>query len=106
MQIMKETGKEVAKELEIEEQNLKDPEYNINIGTKYLRKLLDYYNNNLYLTISAYNAGMGNVAKWIESDIIKQDGSDIENLPYKETNNYIRKVLKNYRIYKEIYKKD
>ena len=30
-------------------------------------------------------------------------GSDIENIPYKETNNYVRKILKNYDIYKELY---
>lgn len=41
--------------------------------------------------------------KWIENDIIKPDGSDIENIPYRETNNYLRKVLKNYRIYKKLY---
>lgn len=103
MQIMKETGMEVANEIGMEDPDLKNPELNINIGTKYLKKLLDYYDNNIYLTIASYNAGIGNVAKWIESDIIKQDGTDIENIPYKETNNYVRKVLKNYRIYKEIY---
>ena len=36
--------------------------------------------------------------------IIKQDGSDIENVPFKETNNYIRKIMRDYKIYNEIYK--
>lgn len=57
---------------------------------------------NYYLAITAYNAGIGTVQKWIDNCIIKSDGSNIENIPYKETNNYVRKVLKNYRIYKEI----
>ena len=41
--------------------------------------------------------------RWIDSGIIRNDGSDIENIPYKETNNYVRKVLKNRRIYQELY---
>ena len=60
---------------------------------------------NYHLSLAAYNAGIGNVQKWTENGIIKPDGSDIENIPYKETNNYVRKVLKNYRIYKERNKK-
>lgn len=58
---------------------------------------------NYYLALAAYNAGIGTVQKWIDGGIIRPDGSDIENIPYKETNNYVRKVLKNYRIYQEIY---
>ncbi len=59
---------------------------------------------NYYLALAAYNAGIGTVQKWIDNGTIKSDGSDIENIPYKETNNYVRKVLKNYRIYNEISK--
>lgn len=103
MQIMEETANEVAEDLEMENIDLQDTECNIRIGTKYFKTLLEYYDNNYYLAITAYNAGIGTVTKWIDSGIIKSDGSDIENIPYKETNNYIRKVLKNYRTYKEIY---
>ena len=46
---------------------------------------------------------MGNVQKWIEEDIIKEDGSDIENIPFKETNMYVRKVIKTYELYKKLY---
>ena len=38
-----------------------------------------------------------------DSGIIKKDGSDIENIPFKETNNYVRKILRDYEIYREIY---
>lgn len=103
MQLMEKTAEEVAEKIGLENINLKDPETNIEIGTKYFKNLLDYYNGNYYLAISAYNAGIGTVAKWINDGIINEDGTDIENIPYKETNNYIRKMLKNYKIYKEIY---
>lgn len=103
MQLMESTAKEVAEELKIENIDLKNPKCNIEIGTKYFKTLLDYYDDNYCLAITAYNAGIGTVNKWIESKVIKKDGTDIENIPYKETNNYIRKVLKNYRTYNKIY---
>ena len=87
----------------IEEVDLKNPEKNIQIGVKYFQKLVSYYNGNYYLAITAYNAGIGTVSRWIENGIIKEDGSNIEKVPYKETNNYVRKVLKNYKVYGELY---
>lgn len=103
MQLMEETAGEVAQDIGIRDINLKEPKCNIELGTKYFANLLEYYNGNYYLALAAYNAGIGTVTKWINNGIIKEDGSDIENIPYKETNNYIRKVLKNYRTYKELY---
>lgn len=88
--------------LGIGEIDLTDPETNIELGTAYFTKLLKYYKGNFNLAITAYNAGIGTVAKWIEQGTIKADGSDIENIPYTETNNYVRKILKNYEIYKEL----
>ena len=55
------------------------------------------------LALIAYNAGFGNVDKWIQDGTIKPDGSDLENVPFKETNNYVRKILRDYDVYKEIY---
>ena len=55
------------------------------------------------LAIAAYNAGIGNVKKWINDGIINEDGSNLENIPYKETNNYVRKVLRDKKIYKNLY---
>ena len=55
------------------------------------------------VALAAYNAGSGNVNKWIEEDVIKADGSNIENIPFKETNTYVRKILKDYEMYKKLY---
>lgn len=104
MQLMEETAKDIAKKVDIQISNdevkekLKDPEININIGTKYLSNLIDKYKN-IEVAITAYNAGIGTVDTWIEKGIIKDDGSNIENIPYKETNNYVRKILRDYKIY-------
>lgn len=103
MQIMQETGSEVANRINIEASNLLDAKTNIQIGTKYFSELYQKYNNT-NLALAAYNAGTGNVDKWIESGIIKISGEDIENIPYKETNMYVRKVIQTEKIYEVLYK--
>lgn len=106
MQLMEETAIERSNIIEnqsVEAYDLYDPETNIKLGTSYLAYLIDLYDGNYILAVTAYNAGMGNVEDWITEGIIEKDGSDIENIPYLETNNYVRKILKNYQMYKEIY---
>lgn len=103
MQIMQETGSEVANRINVETFNLLDAKTNIQIGTKYFSELYQKYNNT-NLALAAYNAGTGNVDKWIESGIIKVSGEDIENIPYKETNMYVRKVIQTEKIYEVLYK--
>lgn len=109
MQIMSETAKDVANKANIKidvnqiKEELLKPDININIGTKYLSTLLERYQNK-EVALAAYNAGIGTVDNWIEKGVIKADGSDIENIPYKETNNYVRKILRDYKIYQELYK--
>lgn len=110
MQIMEETAKDVAKKsnIELNQENIKEDilnaNNNIKIGTKYLSILLDKYKN-IELSLAAYNAGTGNVDNWIEKKILNKDGSNIENIPYKETNMYVRKILQNYKIYNRLYNK-
>ena len=105
MQLMDKTAEEQAKKLNIEytKEMLYNPELNLKLGLNYFNTLLDYFNQNYILAFSAYNAGLGNVEKWIENGTIKKDGSDIEHIPFKETNMYVRKVIKNYEIYKYLY---
>ena len=108
MQIMEDTAKDIAKKnnIQVDENNARqdilDINNNINIGTKYLETLLEKYQNT-ELALAAYNAGTGNVDNWIEKNVLNKDGSNIENVPYKETNNYVRIILQNYKIYTKIY---
>ncbi len=105
MQLLENTAKETANKIEIEYTDgcLYDPETNIKLGIKYFSDLLKEYDNNYMLALTAYNAGTGNLKKWIEQGIIKPDGSNIEDIPYKETNNYVRKIVRDYNIYKDLY---
>ena len=108
MQIVEETAIEVAtrNQIDIDTENISEEllniDNNINIGTKYLSTLLTQYGN-IEVALAAYNAGIGTVNNWIEKQIIQADGSNIENVPYKETNNYVRKILRDYRVYNELY---
>ena len=106
MQIMEDTATEIAKSSDIKLNNIEDlyePETNIQIGIAYFASLKEKYNNNPQLALIAYNAGFGNVDKWIREGTIKPDGSDVENVPFKETNSYVRKILRDYEIYKKLY---
>ncbi|MFQ9296917.1 MAG: lytic transglycosylase domain-containing protein [Clostridia bacterium] len=104
MQLMYSTAEDISKRIGIElnEDNILEPDININLGTKYISMLIQKYNN-INLALAAYNAGSGNVDGWIEKGTLKSDGSDIENVPFTETNNYVRKILRDYEIYKNMY---
>ena len=104
MQLMESTAQDVCKKTDLQissdelSEKLLEPDININIGTKYLSILIQKYGN-IEIAITAYNAGIGTVDNWIEKGIINADGSNVENIPYKETNNYVRKILRDYKIY-------
>ncbi len=108
MQLMENTAIELANKTQnynansISEKEIYDPINNIELGTYYFSTLLEQYGN-IGIALAAYNAGMGRVNEWIEKGIIKSDGSDLENIPYQETNMYVRKVLNNYKIYQNLY---
>lgn len=107
MQLMDSTATEISGNIpegeSFESSKLFDAETNIKIGVKYLSELLQKYEGNTYMALAAYNAGIGNVDSWIEQGVIKSDGSDIENIPYKETNTYVRKIIRDYEIYQKLY---
>lgn len=81
-------------------------EDNIEIGMKYFNYLINQFNGNRYLAILAYNAGPGNINKWLKNNEIASNEIDvfIENVPYLETKNYIKKILSTYWIYINVYR--
>ena len=105
MQVMLSTAQEIGTKLEIEditEEKLYEPEINIRIGICYFKNLLEKYNN-YNLAIISYNAGMVNLDNWLDQGIIDDQGENIDNIPFSETKNYVKKILQNYQIYQEIY---
>ncbi|MBI5643274.1 MAG: transglycosylase SLT domain-containing protein [Deltaproteobacteria bacterium] len=98
MQIMPYTARFVAKELKKEgfdSKELFNPELNIELGSWYLTHLAERFDNNLVLTIAGYNAGPDAVARWTLTLPSELD-EFIESIPYSETRNYAKKVLKSY----------
>jgi soluble lytic murein transglycosylase len=107
MQISPNTGKWASEKIDIQDftlESLYDPEINIRIGCWYLSVLADEFNGNLQLILAAYNGGSGNVNKWLKDDRYSKDGKSLDYIPFKETSDYVEKVLKNYEMYKKIYK--
>ena len=96
MQLMPETGRRTAKEFHLPyagQVTLTDPESNIQLGTAYLRKLLDIFDNNRVLATAAYNAGPLNVERWLPSNGDIDASIWIENIPFNETRKYVRRVM-------------
>lgn len=106
MQIAPVTGRWASEMLEIEnysEDRLFEPDLNIQIGCWYLNMLNNEFNNNLVLVITAYNAGSGNVKKWLRDPQYSRNGKQLDEIPFMETKIYLKKVLRDYRIYKRVY---
>ncbi|MCX7793958.1 MAG: transglycosylase SLT domain-containing protein [Thermodesulfovibrionales bacterium] len=82
-------------------QLLYDPEFNIQLGALYLRKLLDQYKE-IPVAIAAYNAGEAVVDSWLKNGYSSMD-EFIEDIPYGETQNYVKRVLTTYEMYLRLY---
>lgn len=86
--------------------SLTNPETNIRFGARHLRDLLDLYQGDLVLAVAAYNAGSGNVNRWRKAFGGLRPDEFIENIPFPETREYVKKVLANAEIYSRLYKLD
>ncbi|RXI49132.1 lytic transglycosylase domain-containing protein [Clostridium tetani] len=105
MQITPETGKWIAEQMKVEDFDIKrlhEPELNISMGCWYLNNLRSEFKD-MDLVIAAYNAGRGNVQKWLNNAEHSKDGQNLHNIPFKETDKYVKKVRVNYKIYKFLY---
>ncbi len=103
MQLMYDTAQEISDKdgIKLTQDSILEPDTNIKLGTQYIATLIEKYNC-IEIALAAYNAGIGNVDKWLKSGIIQSNGSDIENIPYKETNSYVRKIMRDYKIYTQL----
>lgn len=108
MQITDETANWIAEKMSIEfsKDDIKNPVTNINMGCYYLRYLLDYYEEDETLALCAYNAGMGNVNKWLSDKSCSKDGKVLNEIPFEETRKYIEKIEKYKEIYTFLYNKE
>ena len=106
MQIMPFTAVKIAKNLDHHNFSLSDlwkPSVNISYGSWYLRFLLNNLGGDLVLTTAAYNAGPHAVVQWINRCSGCTLDEFIESIPYKETRNYVKNVMRSYMRYSNIY---
>lgn len=87
----------------IQENDLLTAEKNIEYGCRYLKYLINKFENT-FTALIAYNAGETRVMVWLKDENFSTDGKSIYNIPYKETKNYIEKIKKNMKFYEKIYK--
>ncbi|WP_293879891.1 lytic transglycosylase domain-containing protein [Sphingomonas sp.] len=106
MQLMPGTARDVAGKTGVayNAASLDDPTFNASLGSWYFGRLMDRYSGNYVLSVAAYNAGAGNVNKWLAANgDPRAPGADvlawIEAIPFKETRDYVQRVLENAVVY-------
>jgi soluble lytic murein transglycosylase len=110
MQLMPGTAKLVAKELGVKYDQKKlthDIQYNVRLGSFYIKKLIDEFNGSEMLAIASYNAGPNATKRWINEFYDPRLEKDynkivdwIELITYSETRNYVQRIIENMIVYK------
>jgi len=106
MQLMTGTAREQAGKMGVGYDGyrlISDPSYNVMLGSAYFQRMLNIWGGNVPLAVASYNAGSGNVGKWVrqygdprgEVDVVKW----IEAIPYVETRGYVQRVIENSVVY-------
>lgn len=102
MQVMPGTANNVAQRLgfpAVGRDDLFDQETNIRIGVRYVEQLLEQFSGNVAYTIASYNAGPVAVGNWIALHRGRSQDEFVELIPYQETRQYVKRVLRSYREY-------
>ncbi len=108
MQLMPATAAATARQLGVKfelDRLTRDGTYNATIGAAHLADLMRDWRGNYVLTFASYNAGPGNVRKWVKLYGDPRDGKVdpvdwIERIPFGETRNYVQRVMENLKVYR------
>jgi soluble lytic murein transglycosylase len=80
-----------------------DPLTNLQIGSRYMEYLQLRFKGNMFLAVGGYNAGEGNIDRWLRERGNTPTDEFIENIPYRETRGYVKRVLGTYQLYHILY---
>jgi soluble lytic murein transglycosylase len=80
-----------------------NPETNVRMGAWFLRFLFDYFEDDLELTLAAYNGGAGSVDIWLDDPRVSNRDDFLRWIGYGETREYLSKVGLSYQVYQELY---
>ncbi|MEN0060458.1 MAG: transglycosylase SLT domain-containing protein, partial [Bdellovibrio sp.] len=111
MQVMPFTGHKLAtllSEKDFKAPSLLQPETSVKFGSRYLKRLMDRFDNTIPLVAAGYNAGPHRVKNWLISFGNLETDEFIEHIPFLETRNYVKRVVSNAYVYSQLYgnKKD
>ncbi len=90
----------------IQEEKLMTPQTNIELGARYLARLLHTFSGYTPLVAAAYNAGPHRVYSWLSTFGNLDMDEFVEHIPFVETRNYVKKVVRNYIVYSQLYDKN
>ncbi len=105
MQIMPDTGEWIAGKLgdaDFSADDLETPEVSIRYGCWYLNYLDERFSGDTTLMLAAYNGGPGRVEEWLADEQFNENGQ-LVNIPFGETDDFIKRVENTYEIYQEFY---
>jgi len=104
MQLVPQTARRLAPKvgLSYSAARLSDPDYNIALGTAYLRELLDEFGGDTILVLAAYNAGESRAQAW-DAEFGGETDVFIEHIPFRETRRFVKRVLQNAAAYRRLY---
>lgn len=105
MQLMPSTANFIISKFSVNipyDKKITDPNVNIFLGCIYLKYLKERFDGNDLYVIAAYNGGEGSVNRWLKTHRTDND-EFVENIPYDETHNYVKKIFRSYHLYKKIY---
>ena len=105
-QILPSTGRLLARKLRIRGYRtsyLYRPEINVNMGTYYLRSLIDDLDGHTEAALASYNAGRTRVKRWLKWADFREPAEFVETIPFTETRSYVQTVLRNAEIYRRLY---
>ncbi|MGO0122354.1 lytic transglycosylase domain-containing protein [Desulfothermobacter acidiphilus] len=108
MQLLPSTAREVAQregEKGWQPEELYDPDINIALGTRYLALLFQEFHDPIKV-LAAYNGGRGNVERWLRDSTWSGRELDLDQIPFPETRQFVRKTMWNYRIYRLLYARE
>ncbi|MFC1571132.1 transglycosylase SLT domain-containing protein [Candidatus Margulisiibacteriota bacterium] len=105
MQIIPSTGRLISRDLGLSYSRWKmyNPRVNIHMGTYYLASLIKRFDGNVPLALAGYNGGPGRVKRWLKKYPKFDLDEFVEDIPLRETRNYVKKVMKSYYGYKRVY---
>jgi soluble lytic murein transglycosylase len=106
MQVMPQTGRGLAQGAGLRGYNpemLRRPELNVHLGVRYLASLLERYDHDMPLVLSAYNAGPTRANRWRNLPEVRDPELFMERIPFNETREYVRHVTMNRVLYRALY---